>query len=183
MASLRAFEDYQRNRAWVWEHQALVRARAVAGDADLARRFEEVRIKLLRQERDAKTLQDEIIKMRQRIAAHKGGDEDLKGGFGGIVDIEFMVQYLVLAHAHREPTLAVHSDNVRILEAAAEADLLTAEDAEALTRAYLALRAQRHRNVLDLRDKDGADAAMAAHRQAVAKVWEQLFGAPRAASA
>lgn len=183
VASLRAFEDYQRKRAWVWEHQALVRARAVAGDADLAQRFEEARIKLLRQERDAKTLQDEIIKMRQRMADHKGGDEDLKGGFGGIVDIEFMVQYLVLAHAHREPTLAVHSDNVRILEAAAEAGLLTAEDAEALTRAYLALRAQRHRNVLDLREKDSADAAMAAHRQAVAKVWEQLFGAPRAAGA
>ena len=182
VSSLRAFEDYQRNRAWVWEHQALVRARAVAGDAELAQGFEKVRVSLLRQQRDRDELQAEIIKMRQRMADHQGKDEDLKSGFGGIVDIEFMVQYLVLAYAHREPSLAVHSDNVRILEAAAETGLLSPSDAESLTRAYLALRAQRHRNVLDLGDRGGADAAMAAHRQAVGRVWEQLFGAPREAA-
>ncbi len=183
VASLCAFDAYQRNRAWVWEHQALVRARAVAGDAELAQRFEEVRVNLLRQRRDRKALQGEILKMRQRMAAHQGKDEDLKGGFGGIVDIEFMVQYLVLAYAHWQPTLAVHSDNVRILEAVAEVGLLTRNDAESLTRAYLALRAQRHRNVLDLGDRGGASAAMAAHREAVAKVWAQLFGVPRGAAA
>ena len=161
----------------MWEHQALVRARVVAGDAQLAQRFEEVRAKLLRQRRDLDELRGEIIKMRRRIAEHKGKDGDLKSGFGGIVDIEFMVQYLVLAHAHREPTLAVHSDNVRILEAAAETGLLTPGDAESLTRAYLALRAERHRNVLDLSDGGAANAAMAAHREAVGRVWEQLFGA------
>ena len=177
VSSLQAFEDYQRNRAWVWEHQALVRARVVAGDAQLAQRFEEVRAKLLRQRRNLDELRGEIIKMRRRIAEHKGKDGDLKSGFGGIVDIEFMVQYLVLAHAHREPTLAVHSDNVRILEAAAETGLLTPGDAESLTRAYLALRAERHRNVLDLSDGGAANAAMAAHREAVGRVWEQLFGA------
>ena len=139
-----------------------------------------MRVNLLRQPRDRDELQAEIIKMRQRMADHQGKDEDLKSGFGGIVDIEFMVQYLVLAQAHREPSLAVHSDNVRILEAAAETGLLAPSDAESLTRAYLALRAQRHRNVLDLGDRHDADAAMAAHRQAVGRVWEQLFGAPRA---
>ena len=121
--------------------------------------------------------------MRQRMADHQGKDEDLKSGFGGIVDIEFMVQYLVLAYAHREPSLAVHSDNVRILEAAAETGLLAPGDAESLTRAYLALRAQQHRNVLDLSDRGGADTAMAAHRGAVGRVWEQLFGASRVAGA
>ena len=183
VSSLRAFEDYQRNRAWVWEHQALVRARAVAGDAELVQRFEEVRVNLLRQQRDRDDLRSAIIKMRQRMADHQGKDEDLKSGFGGIVDIEFMVQYLVLAYAHREPSLAVHSDNVRILEAAAETGLLAPGDAESLTRAYLALRAQRHRNVLDLGDRGGADTAMAAHRGAVGRVWEQLFGASRVAGA
>lgn len=183
VSSLHAFEDYQRNRAWVWEHQALVRARVVAGDAELAQRFEEVRVKLLRQRRDLDELRGEIIKMRRRMADHQGKDEDLKSGFGGIVDIEFMVQYLVLAHAHREPTLAAHSDNVRILEAAAETGLLRPGDAESLTRAYLALRAERHRNVLDLSDGGAADAAMAVHRGAVGRVWEQLFGAPRVAGA
>ena len=137
VSSLRAFEDYQRNRAWVWEHQALVRARAVAGDAELVQRFEEVRVNLLRQQRDRDDLRSAIIKMRQRMADHQGKDEDLKSGFGGIVDIEFMVQYLVLAYAHREPSLAVHSDNVRILEAAAETGLLAPSDAESLTRGLL----------------------------------------------
>ena len=181
VSSLKAFADYERSRAWVWEHQALVRARAVAGDAELAQRFEQLRRQLLRQPRSQESLRREVEKMRRRIAAHHHRQEDLKAGVGGMVDIEFMVQYLVLAHAHEAPRLVAHSDNVRILEAAVAAGLLAEEDAERLVRAYLALRAQRDRNLLDLGADEGAAKVLEQHRGAVVKVWRQLFGVPRAA--
>ena len=178
VSSLKAFEAYQRSRAWVWEHQALVRARAVAGDAKLAQRFERTRIQLLRQPRSRETLRKEVEKMRRRMATQQR-DEDLKSGVGGMVDIEFMVQYLVLAHAHAAPALAAHSDNVRVLEAAAEAGLLAQEDEENLVQAYLALRAQRHRELLDLDAAEAGVKVLQRHRDAVVKVWRRLFGAPR----
>ncbi len=188
MTSLKAFAQYQRSDAWVWEHQALVRARAVAGDAELQRRFERIRIDFLCQPRAAEALRAEINQMRRRIAAHQQGEslkrgsgpgaglesESLKRGRGGIVDIEFMVQYIVLAHAHQEPALARHSDNVRILEAAKETGVLGGEDADGLTRAYLALRERRHREVLDL-EHDGGDAELAVHRGVILDLWQRLL--------
>ena len=185
MTSLKAFAEYQRSQAWVWEHQALVRARAVAGDAELARRFEQVRRELLCQPRSAEALRAEVNRMRERIAAHQSGrgraadsaGESLKRGRGGIVDIEFMVQYIVLAHAHEEPALARHSDNVRILEAAKEAGVLAGEDADRLTRAYLTLRERHHREVLDLKG-DGGDAELAVHRDVILDLWQRLMDQP-----
>ena len=176
MTSLDAFVEYQRRQAWVWEHQALVRARAVAGDADLQRRFEQARLDLLCQPRSAQELRAEVNQMRRRIAAHQRG-EDLKRGRGSIVDIEFMVQYIVLAHAHEEPVLAQHSDNVRILEAAKEIGVLDGEDADRLTGAYLALRERHHRQVLDLKD-DGGDAELAVHRGVILDLWQRLLAQP-----
>ncbi|MYE87015.1 MAG: bifunctional [glutamate--ammonia ligase]-adenylyl-L-tyrosine phosphorylase/[glutamate--ammonia-ligase] adenylyltransferase [Gammaproteobacteria bacterium] len=178
MTSLKAFVEYQRSNAWVWEHQALVRARAVAGDAELQRRFEQTRIDFLCQPRAAEALRAEVNQMRQRIAAHQRG-EDLKRGRGGIVDIEFMVQYIVLAHAHEEPALARHSDNVRILEAAKETGVLDSEDADRLTRAYLALRERHHREVLDLKG-EGGDAELAVHRGVILDLWQRLLEQPPA---
>ena len=193
MTSLDAFAEYQRSRAWVWEHQALVRARAVAGDAELQRRFEQTRIDLLCQPRSAEALRAEVNQMRRRIAAHQRGQglkrsrgaaahpggEGLKRGRGSIVDIEFMVQYIVLAHAHEEPALAHHSDNVRILEAAKETGILEGEDADSLTRAYLVLRERHHREVLDL-EGDGGDAELAVHRRAILDLWHRLLDQPPA---
>ena len=175
MTGLEAFAEYQRSHAWVWEHQALVRARAVAGDAELKRRFEQARIDLLRQPRSAKALRTEVNQMRRRIAAHHRG-EDLKRGPGSIVDIEFMVQYIVLAHAHEKPALALHSDNVRILEAAKETGVLAGEDAEGLTQAYVALRERRHRQALGL--SGGGDAELTAHRGVVLDLWQRLLEQP-----
>ena len=172
MTSLEAFVRYQQSRAWVWEHQALVRARAVAGDPALRQRFEQARMDLLRQPRSAEELRAEVGRMRQRIAAHQRKD-DLKRGRGSIVDIEFMVQYIVLAHASDAPALARHSDNVRILEAAKETDVLDREDADGLTRAYLALRECHHRQVLGLGGAESAE--LAAHREVVLDVWQRLL--------
>ena len=185
MTSLKAFVEYQRRRAWVWEHQALVRARAVAGDAELQRRFERTRIELLCQPRSAEALRAQVNQMRRRIAVHQRGrgaddgpaGEGLKRGRGSIVDIEFMVQYIVLAHAHEEPALAVHSDNVRILEAAKETGILDGEDADGLTRAYLALRERHHREVLDLKGQDGG-AELAVHRGVILDLWQRLLDQP-----
>jgi [glutamine synthetase] adenylyltransferase / [glutamine synthetase]-adenylyl-L-tyrosine phosphorylase len=175
VSSLAAFRDYQIGEAWVWEHQALVRARGVAGDRDLLRRFEQVRLDVLCRPRNAGELRGEVLKMRRRMSEHLG-DEDLKQASGGIVDIEFMVQYLVLAHAHQHPDLAVYTDNMRILETAERLGLLPARVAGSLREAYLALRSEWHRSVLDLPDNERAAEVLSRHRDRVRGAWAALFG-------
>ena len=179
VSSLSAFRNYQDNQAWVWEHQALVRARAVAGDPQLMQSFEAARRDLLCQPRPIPELRAEVSKMRKRIEAHHGAGLDLKRGVGGIVDVEFIAQYLVLAHAHEHPNLAMWSDNVRILEEAGNAGVLSQDDAERLVLAYLALRGEVHRRSLDLSDSDENDAGPTVHRETVCKTWERLFEEPR----
>ena len=179
VSSLAAFREYQTSRAWVWEHQALIRARAVAGDPALMRAFERTRRELLCQPRSAESLRKEVKNMRRRMTAQHGADLDLKRGVGGIVDLEFIVQYLVLAWAHAHPNLATWSDNVRILEEAANAGVLPEEDAERLVLAYLALRGEVHHQTLDLPESAEADARLTAYRQTVCDMWERLFDEPR----
>ncbi len=179
VSSLQAFRNYQRDKAWVWEHQALVRARAVAGDPTLMDSFETTRRDLLCQPRPIETLRAEVLKMRKRIEAHHGAGLDLKRGTGGIVDVEFMAQYLVLAHAHEHANLASYSDNVRILEEAGNAGVLVQEEAERLVLAYLALRGEVHRRSLDLSESAQTDAALTVHREVVCETWERLFDEPR----
>ena len=176
VSSLESFRDYQLNEAWVWEHQALVRARGVAGDPDLIERFHAVRREVLCLSRDRDELKAEVLNMRRRMAEHHQDETGLKRGAGGIVDIEFMVQYLVLAHAHEHPDLAVYSDNMRILETAERLELLTPAVAGDLREAYLALRAEWHRSVLDLPDTDRAADVLARHRDRVREAWINLFG-------
>ncbi len=176
ISSLEAFHAYHQKQAWTWELQALVRARVVAGDQSLAERFEALRRQLICQRRDVAELKSAVMTMRARMAAHHGDDADLKQGSGGIVDIEFMVQYLVLAHAHTHPSLVEFSDNVRILQAAGASGVLEAQTAEALTEAYLALRKEAHRLALDLPNPDRAKAVLEQHRQTVRGAWDNLFG-------
>jgi [glutamine synthetase] adenylyltransferase / [glutamine synthetase]-adenylyl-L-tyrosine phosphorylase len=175
VSSLESFRDYQLNEAWVWEHQALVRARGVAGDPALLARFEAVRREVLCLPRDRHELREEVLKMRRRMAEHHGDDESLKLGSGGIVDIEFMVQYLVLAHAHELPELATYTDNMRILETAERLALLPGAVASSLRAAYLALRSEWHRSVLDLPDTERAAEVLASHRDQVRGAWDLIF--------
>ena len=179
VSSLKTFLNYQNDKAWVWEHQALVRARAVAGDPALMAAFEAARRELLCRPRPIEPLRAEVIKMRKRIEAHHGAGLDLKRGTGGIVDVEFMAQYLVLAFAHEHPNLATYSDNVRILEEAGNAGVLVQEEAERLVLAYLALRGEVHRRSLDLSESAQTDAALTVHRETVGETWERLFEQPR----
>jgi len=191
VAPLSGFERYQRTEAWTWEHQALVRARPVAGDPVIAEGFAAVRRAVLCTVRDGQAVRDEVVRMRARMrdhllpasAATAGDSFHLKQGLGGIVDIEFMVQYAVLAWAAQHPTLADWSDNIRILETLAQVQLLPAAMAQSLRSAYLALRTAAHQHALQQADDSVPAAEFAAHRSAVLAAWQRLLGDETTATA
>lgn len=179
VTTLEGFRQYQLNSAWTWEHQALVRARVVAGDAALVATFDAIRADVLARPRDLAALRREVVAMRQKMRDHlapKTPDEvDLKHSPGGLVDIEFLVQYLVLAYAATVPALRQWPDNVRLLETLAQSGHLPPSEAEALTSAYLALRAQGHRQALASAGR-GLNAEELFHeRAAVQRVWARVM--------
>ena len=190
VTSLKAFEQYQLKSAWVWEHQALVRARSIAGEQSLRTKFEELRCRVLTLPRDEETVRTEVLKMRQKMKDHlgsskeqkKGGIFHLKQDAGGIVDIEFMAQYAVLAWSGTNKDLAHFSDNVRILEDAAKAGCLSSEDASALIQAYLSERAESHRLALANHNMQVNAADWHDTREIVCKLWQRLID-PTATSA
>ena len=176
VTSLEAFRKYQLESAWTWEHQALVRARMVAGDAALGERFEAVRAEVMARPRDPLALRREVVDMREKMRAQlapKAGEIDLKHSPGGLVDIEFLVQYLTLAHGSTIPALARWPDNVRLLETLADAGVLSASEAATLTAAYLALRARGHRQALAETGKTVSPEALLAEREAVQALWRK----------
>ncbi|WP_411690675.1 bifunctional [glutamate--ammonia ligase]-adenylyl-L-tyrosine phosphorylase/[glutamate--ammonia-ligase] adenylyltransferase [Acinetobacter towneri] len=190
VTSLRAFEQYQLKSAWLWEHQALVRARSIAGEQQLRDKFEVLRCKILTQPRDEAYVRSEVLKMRQKMKDHLGSSKEqkkdgifhLKQDAGGIVDIEFMAQYAVLAWSGSNPDLAHYSDNVRILEDAAKTGCLSSDDATALIQAYLRERAESHRLALANQSMQVNAADWYATREVVCKLWQRLID-PTATSA
>ena len=183
VASLDAFSAYQRREAWTWEHQALVRARVVAGHADLALGFDAVRRETLGQRRNCEVLREEVSKMRQKMREHLGGKAgegafDLKHDLGGMVDIEFLCQFAVLSMGHETPELLQWSDNMRILDTLESSDRLTVDESQRLRAAYLALRSAAHRASLTGEMAYGRDIDFQSHRQAVLEVWQRLLGSP-----
>ena len=179
VSSLKAFENYQANNAWTWEHQALIRARVVAGDARVAARFEAARREVLAQPRDAQKLRAEVVEMREKMRGQldksSPGLFDLKQGAGGIVDIEFMVQYWVLRWAHEHPDLLGWTDNIRLLETLARLDLLGGDTAERLMEIYRTFRAAYHRSSLqDIPALVDAQ-SMVEERGLVRQTWLQTF--------
>ena len=183
VASLRAFEDYQRDSAWTWEHQALVRSRVIAGDRALARRCEAVRREVLCKVRDSDELAQSVIEMRGKMRDHllparaeAQGDFHLKQGRGGIVDIEFMVQYAVLAWAHQTPELADWSDNIRILETLSRQGLFPDSESQGLIEAYKRYRIAAHELALQQQPDVVEAARFAAERETVQARWQALLG-------
>lgn len=180
--SLNAFAAYQSNDAWTWEHQALIRARPVAGDPLLAERFGELRREIICRERDPEQLRKDVREMRAKMRANLdksgGGRFDLKQGPGGIADIEFMVQYAVLRWASAHPALADWTDNVRLLETLGRLDLLPGQAAEDLTAAYKTLRAAYHRSALQEQPKTAADGDLVPERERVRSLWHALMDEP-----
>nr|VFK01344.1 MAG: glutamate-ammonia-ligase adenylyltransferase [Candidatus Kentron sp. H] len=148
VSNMDAFADYQHQSAWTWEHQALVRARPVAGDKRLARRFDGIRAEILCKTRDPDELGRAVWEMRERMRREldhtRPGVFDLKQGPGGITDIEFIVQYATLRWADRLGTSLVYSDNIRLLKGMAEIGVMVGRDAESLARIYRRYRARIH---------------------------------------
>jgi glutamate-ammonia-ligase adenylyltransferase len=179
VSSLDAFADYQHNEAWTWEHQALLRARAVAGDADLARRFSAVRQEVLSLPRDPEELRREVREMRERMRKELGSRGrsgfHLKQDPGGIVDIEFMVQYLVLRWCREYPELPRYTDTIRLLEGLAEAGRLESADAELLIEAYQQYRAFNHRLTLAEASSVVDDDVLVTERRRIAALWKELM--------
>lgn len=179
VSSVEAFDTYQRSSAWVWEHQALVRARPVAGDAEVRRRFDHIRRQTLCRRRDPQALRAEVKAMRERMQAaqppHDPAIFDLKHDRGGIVDIEFMVQYWVLHWAADYPQLTQYTDNIRLLTGLMQAGRLEAVRGEALIAAYRRylsleqqLRLMEHRPWVPL-------AQLGPEPAQIARIWDEVF--------
>ena len=180
--TIQSFSRYQQDSAWTWEHQALVRARFVAGDPEVAAAVNTVRRDILSLARDDVSLAREVHAMRENMRKHllsdgrsEEGEFHLKQGVGGIVDIEFMVQYAVLTWSHRVPELARWSDNVRILEALGQEGLFEQQECEALTQAYLIYRSAAHQLSLQQQPGTAPEGSFVQERAAVRAKWQQLF--------
>ncbi len=170
------YQQYLQQEAWTWEHQALVRARAIYGSDALQQRFLNIRQQILSAPRDIAKLATDVVQMRQKLRQHHGLETaDPKHSSGGIVDLEFISQFLVLAYAHQHAALYRYSDNIRILDAAAECGLLSLAQVEQLQQAYQLLRGYGHRQTLAPATLPADDSLQAAKTQ-VAQVWQQLFG-------
>lgn len=179
VSHIEAFDEYQRQEAWIWEHQALIRARAIVGDEGLVARFQRIRREVLGAERDSAELRRAVADMRVKLRqAHGAGDPDLfdlKHDPGGIVDIEFLVQYLVLDRAHRHPEILRWTDNVRLLQSLAETGALDTTTAHLLRRAYLIYRAMAHRLNLRAQPAKFPIGLFAEQRRFVKRTWRKYF--------
>jgi glutamate-ammonia-ligase adenylyltransferase len=176
VSSVEAFERYQERDAWVWEHQALTRARFSAGDRAIGESFEAIRERILRRRRNPSELKKEIASMREKLhAAHPNRSElfDLKHDAGGMIDIEFAVQYLVLAYSDQHPELTKNLGNIALLGVAAGLGLVPAALAERSRNAYREFRRLQHALRLN-----GAQYArvppeqVAPHAAAVRELWQ-----------
>lgn len=181
VSSLNSFEDYQLHSAWTWEHQALTRARWVAGDAHIGAAFEQVRRQVLMRPRDADRLRGEIVEMRAKMRSNldKSTAEawDIKQGDGGLIDLEFITQYLVLRDAQRDPEIARWSDNWRQLEALCAAGSVAADDKDSLIQCYRHLRTWAHAQSLRAESVLCPADQFAAERAQVVALRRAILGA------
>ena len=180
VSSTDAFRDYQLQHAWVWEHQALTRARFVCGDAEIGATFEALRREVLGTPRDAARLREEVLAMREKMHAGHVNDTDLfdlKHDRGGIVDVEFCVPYLVLRDCARHPELADNVGNIALLLRAGATGLIPADLAQAAADAYRELRSQQH--AIKLSGAEYARVppqALEGVRDTVGALWAQVMG-------
>jgi glutamate-ammonia-ligase adenylyltransferase len=188
-----AFKKYQMregdNAAWVWEHQALTRARFSAGNTGVGIFFDTVRSEVLSQDRNIDHLKAEILEMRRKVhAGHPNATRefDLKHDAGGMVDIEFIVQFLVLAYAHQHPQLIGNLGNIALLNIAGNVGLIPIDLAKSVGDSYRLLRAHQHRLRLDGADKTRVDLNGDPHlsiaKDAVQTLWLKIFNAPSSGS-
>ncbi len=175
-----AFDHYQKNRAWTWEHQALVRARPIAGSKDIIEQFEATRESVLRTPKDEEKLKTDVVNMRDKMRTHldRSGNSlyDIKQGVGGMIDIEFISQYLLLKYAPVYPDFTLWSDNVRILEECERLGIVDKSFTDILIPAYIDIRKIYHElSLADLpRVVAKEDRIDATYR--VEEIWHKIFG-------
>ena len=180
VSSLEAFEDYQRHHAWTWEHQALTRARFCCGDTAVGERFTAIRSAVLEQPRDRDTLRTEVLEMRRKMLdghPNPSGLFDVKHDRGGLVDVEFTVQFLVLAEAAAHPEMTANIGNIALLRRAGDLGLIPPAIGLAAGDAYRELR--RHQHILKLQGAEHArteQGGLAQEILAVQALWRQVFG-------
>ncbi|MFL1454334.1 bifunctional [glutamate--ammonia ligase]-adenylyl-L-tyrosine phosphorylase/[glutamate--ammonia-ligase] adenylyltransferase [Marinobacter sp. GN3S48] len=182
VSTLPAFEKYQRNDAWTWEHQALARARGVAGCPDTLGDFESLRHDILCQQRDRAKLRADVVDMREKMRSSLGTPEGkreevfhIKHDNGGIIDIEFMVQYLMLAYSSDHPELTQWSDNIRQLEELGRAGIMDEEDITKLREAYITLRSTIHRRALQNLNSQVEGNAFPDERAYIRGMWQAVM--------
>jgi [glutamine synthetase] adenylyltransferase / [glutamine synthetase]-adenylyl-L-tyrosine phosphorylase len=174
-----AFEDYQLNRAWIWEHQALIKARSVSGDVGVGERFLKIRETVLSISRDKKKLRKAILDMREKMrVAHgksKAGVFDLKHDAGGIIDIEFLVQFLILLNASRFSELLKWTDVVRQLNSLALSGIIDDRTAYMLKQAYLVFRYYVHRLALQEKPASLTNSRFTDLRDEIRRIWDKFL--------
>ena len=176
--SIAAFEKYQRENAWTWEHQSLTRARFICGTPDVQTAFDRIRTEMLTAERDQTVLAGEIIEMREKMfPTHPPVDSNVKYARGGVVDVEFIVQYLILAHARKYPQLLDNYGNIALLNIAADCGLIDKTLAEQSRTAYRFYRQQQHNTKLRDAKKTEVTDELLTHYGNVRKLWQEVFGA------
>ncbi|WP_352258053.1 bifunctional [glutamate--ammonia ligase]-adenylyl-L-tyrosine phosphorylase/[glutamate--ammonia-ligase] adenylyltransferase [Psychrobacter sp. TB55-MNA-CIBAN-0194] len=184
VVSCDAFETYQLDKAWSWEHQALVRARAICGDKRVTARFCDIRRNVLALPRTLEQVRTEVTSMRIKMQKHlgtnqwqqKSGKFHLKQDAGGIIDIEFLAQFAVLAYSHEHPSLTKWSDNVRIFEEVALLGIWEAQVCQDLTDAYLRIRAATHQLALSEQSLLVDESLWKETRALVQDQWKHLMG-------
>ena len=179
VSGVSAFREYQLHKAWIWEHQALTRARFVAGDASIGKAFEQIRIEVLTQTRDIQRLKTEVINMREKMRAAQtfvAGMFDIKQSVGGIIDVEFLVQYLVLIHANKHPQLTGNIGNIGLLKLLASLNIIDQELAEKVVLAYRDYRRMQHALKLQGAPHMRVEIAIVIeHASAVKALWSKVF--------
>lgn len=173
-----SYSKYLQENAWTWELQALVRARQIYGSVAMAERFTNTRTNVLAQPRHTAHLQSEIVTMREKMRLqkrlHNNEVIDVKSVAGGMIDIEFLTQFIVLNYAHQKPSLLEFTDNIRILEVAGAVDILTSPEVHSLIGAYKSLRTESHR--LSLAEKASlSNKLFSEERAQVKKLWQRLL--------
>ncbi len=173
------FRDYQQHQAWTWEHQALIKARPILGDPLLINHFTKTRDTVLALQRDKRKLQQEVIRMRQRMRQEllksEAGSFDLKQDTGGMVDIEFLVQYLVLLKSHEYPALLKWTDNVRLIQTLITTGAIDEYTAHILKHAYLIYRAAAHQASLQEKPARAPEEKFSHLRTRVEKIWNRFL--------
>jgi glutamate-ammonia-ligase adenylyltransferase len=177
VTSLESFSDYQRNSAWTWEHQALVRARVIGSSDKVRRKFKSIRLEILSRHRDSYTLKHDIASMRTRMQKSKrNSDKYFNLVVGGIKDIEFLMQYYVLRWSYIHPILAEPTDNMRIIDSLVAIGVLRSDDADMLRSSYLIYRDIHHKNILYGREQSACDMELLLGRKyAVESIWNNIF--------